>query len=115
MVAIPTIEEEDARRPNRERQNLVTEQTRIVNQMKAIFTRFGIRTFRPTLRKAEEKLKGLRTRKGLRCRRTRGRNCAAISRGWASFASRSARSSRNACASLRRLLLQRKARTRWFA
>jgi transposase len=56
MVAIPTIEEEDARRPNRERQNLVTEQTRIVNQMKAIFARFGIRTFRPTLRKAEEKL-----------------------------------------------------------
>src|SRR6201981_2167663 len=46
MVAIPTIEEEDARRPNRERQNLVTEQTRIVNQMKAIFARFGIRTFR---------------------------------------------------------------------
>ena len=48
MVAIPTIEEEDARRPNRERQNLVTEQTRIVNQMKAIFVRFGIRAFRPT-------------------------------------------------------------------
>jgi transposase len=41
MVAIPTIEEEDARRPNRERQNLVTEQTRIVNQIKATFTRFG--------------------------------------------------------------------------
>src|SRR6266478_6528332 len=41
MVAIPTIEEEDARRPNRERQNLVTEQTRIINQIKAIFTRFG--------------------------------------------------------------------------
>jgi transposase len=64
MVAIPTIEEEDARRPNRERQNLVTEQTRIVNQMKAIFARFGIRSFRPTLRKAEEKLKGLRTAEG---------------------------------------------------
>src|SRR5215469_9875430 len=28
MVPIPTIEEEDARRPNREHQNLVTEQTR---------------------------------------------------------------------------------------
>jgi hypothetical protein len=27
--------------------------------MKAIFTRFGIRTFRPTLRKAEDKIKGL--------------------------------------------------------
>jgi transposase len=64
MVAIPTIEEEDARRPNRERQNLVAEQTRIVNQIKAIFTRFGIRTLRPTLRKAEEKLKGLRTAEG---------------------------------------------------
>jgi transposase len=64
MVAIPTIEEEDARRPNRERQNLVTEQTRLVNQMKAIFTRFGIRTFQPTLRKAEDKLKGLRTAEG---------------------------------------------------
>jgi transposase len=64
MVAIPTIEEEDARRPNRERQNLVTEQTRIVNQMKAIFARFGIRSFRPTLRKAEEKLKALRTAEG---------------------------------------------------
>jgi hypothetical protein len=29
---IPTIAEEDARRPNRERQNLVTEHTRLVNQ-----------------------------------------------------------------------------------
>src|SRR5499433_4058798 len=45
MVAIPTIEEEDARRPNRERQNLVTEQTRIINQIKSIFVRFGIRAF----------------------------------------------------------------------
>src|SRR3979411_1388092 len=54
MVAIPTIEEEDARRPNRERGNLVTEQTRIVNQIKAILTRFGIRAFRSTLREVEE-------------------------------------------------------------
>jgi len=64
MVAIPTVEEEDARRPNRERGNLVTEQTRIVNQIKAVLTRFGIRTFRPTLRKAEEQLEGLRTAEG---------------------------------------------------
>src|SRR5262252_9438030 len=54
MVAIPTAEEEDAKRPNRERDNLVTEQTRIVNQVKAILIRFGIRSFRPKLRKAEE-------------------------------------------------------------
>jgi transposase len=64
MVAIPTIEEEDARRPNRERCSLITEQTRIVNQIKAILTRFGIRSFRPKLRKAEEQLKDLRTREG---------------------------------------------------
>jgi len=61
MVAIPTAEEEDAKRPHRERGNLVTEQTRIVNQVRAILARFGIRTFRPTLRKAAEKLDGLRT------------------------------------------------------
>ena len=59
MAAIPTVAEEDARRPNRERGNLVTERTRIVNQMKAILARFGIRTFRPTLRRAEEKLDAL--------------------------------------------------------
>jgi transposase len=64
MVAIPTIEEEDARRPNRERGNLVTEQTRIVNQIKAILTRFGIRAFRSTLREVEEKLERVRTAEG---------------------------------------------------
>ncbi|WP_247388902.1 MULTISPECIES: IS110 family transposase [unclassified Bradyrhizobium] len=64
MAAIPTIEEEDARRPNRERQNLVTEQTRIINQMKAIFIRFGIRSLRPTMRKVAEKLEDLRTAEG---------------------------------------------------
>src|SRR5919106_1781890 len=36
MAAIPTVEEEDARRPNRERETLVGERTRVVNQMKAI-------------------------------------------------------------------------------
>jgi len=83
MVAIPTIEEEDARRPNRERQNLVTEQTRIVNQIKAIFARFGIRTFRPTLRKAEEKLNGLRTAEGtLLLENTRAELCRHLARLW---------------------------------
>src|SRR5205823_1079007 len=50
--------------PNRERENLVTERTRIANQMKAILARFGIRGFKPTLRKAAEKLDGLRTAEG---------------------------------------------------
>src|SRR6202521_5164161 len=61
MGGVPTIEEEDARRPNRERGNLVTEQTRIVNQIKAILTRFGIRAFRSTRRAVEEKLERVRT------------------------------------------------------
>src|ERR1700752_1779508 len=65
MAAIPTIEEEDARRPNRERQSLVTEQTRIINQIKAIFTRFGIRSLRPTMRKLAEGLEDLRTAEGV--------------------------------------------------
>jgi transposase len=64
MVAIPTIEEEDAKRPNRERGRLVTEQTRIINQIKAILTRFGIRSFRPGLCKAEEQLGDLCTAEG---------------------------------------------------
>ena len=33
MVAIPTIKDEDAKRPNRERESLVREQSRIVNRM----------------------------------------------------------------------------------
>jgi transposase len=61
MAAIPTIEEEDARRPNRERENLVGERTRIVNRMKATFARFGIRSFKFTLRHADERLNDLRT------------------------------------------------------
>jgi transposase len=36
MVAIPTLQDEDARRPSRERESLVGERTRIINRMKAI-------------------------------------------------------------------------------
>ena len=36
MAAIPTMEEEDAKRPNRERESLVGERTRIVNRMKSM-------------------------------------------------------------------------------
>ena len=64
MAAVPTIEEEDARRPNRERDSLVRERTRIVNRIKAILACFGLSAFRPTSRKAEEKLSGLLTPAG---------------------------------------------------
>jgi transposase len=61
MVAVPTIEEEDARRPSRERENLVGERTRIVNRLKAALARLGIRGFNPELRKAPQFLESLRT------------------------------------------------------
>ena len=64
MAAIPTLEEEDARRPNRERENLSGERTRIVNRLRACLVRFGVRNFKPTLRKAPERLETLRTPEG---------------------------------------------------
>jgi transposase len=41
MAAIPTPDQEDARRPNRERENLIGQQTRIINRMKACLVRWG--------------------------------------------------------------------------
>src|SRR5215471_8544726 len=64
MVAIPTMEEEDARRPSRERENLVNERSRIVNRMKSALARLGIRGFKPHLRRAPERLACLRTAEG---------------------------------------------------
>ena len=65
MVAIPTLAEEDARRPNREHQTLVKECGRIVSRMKATMARLGVRGFNVKLRKALEKLAGLRTPEGV--------------------------------------------------
>lgn len=61
MVAIPTLEEEDAKRPSRERESLVGERTRIINRMKSALARLGIRGFNPALRKAPQRLEALRT------------------------------------------------------
>ena len=64
MVAIRTIEEEDAKRPNRERDSLVREKTRIINRTKSALVRLGIRGFKPELRKSAQQLDGLRTPEG---------------------------------------------------
>ena len=64
MVAIPTADEEDAKRPSRERESLVGERTRITNRMKSALARLGIRGFKPELRKAPERLAALRTPEG---------------------------------------------------
>ena len=59
MVAVPSIDEEDAKRPSRER--LVGERTRIINRMKSALVRLGIRGFKPELRRAPQCLESLRT------------------------------------------------------
>src|SRR5215469_2191414 len=64
MARVPTIAEEDAKRPNRERECLVKERTRLVNRMKGTLARLGIRNFRPTLRNAAEHLAALSTPEG---------------------------------------------------
>lgn len=64
MAAIPTLAEEDAKRPNREREQLVRERTRLVNRMKSCLVRLGIRNFKPTLRRAAGRLAMLRTPEG---------------------------------------------------
>ena len=64
MAAIPTLEDEDARRPSRERESLIKECTRIVNRVKANLARLGIRGFRPSLAQASRQLETLRTPEG---------------------------------------------------
>ena len=64
MVAIPSLEEEDAKRPSRERENLIKDRTRLINRMKGAFIRLGIRGFKPELRKAPKRLDTLRTPEG---------------------------------------------------
>jgi transposase len=61
MAAIPTLAQEDAKRPNREHENLVAERTRVINRMKAALIRLGIRHFNIKLRKAADGLAALRT------------------------------------------------------
>jgi len=61
MAIVPSVEEEDAKRPHRERDSLVQERTSIVNRMKSILIQFGVRNFNPVLRKATEKLAAVRT------------------------------------------------------
>src|ERR687890_987453 len=64
MAAVPTLAEEDAKRPSRERENLVAERTRLVNRIKGTLVRLGVRGFHPTLRTTPERLEAVRTPEG---------------------------------------------------
>jgi transposase len=64
MVEIPTLEQEDAKRPTREHDSLVREQTRLVNRMKSTLVWLGIPDFNIKLRYAGQKLAALCTANG---------------------------------------------------
>ena len=63
MVRVPTPEEEDAKRPHREREHLVQERQRNENRMEALLFTQGIRG-RPSLRSWERDIAKLRTGDG---------------------------------------------------
>ena len=64
MAATPTLDEEDAKRPSRERENLVGERTRLINRMKGALARLGIGGFNPKLRSAPARLETVCTPEG---------------------------------------------------
>jgi transposase len=64
MAQIPTLEQDDAKRPSREHKSLVSDQTRLVNRMKSTLVMLGITNFNIKLVKARQKLAGLRTPNG---------------------------------------------------
>ena len=63
MVRVPTPDEEDAKRPHREREHLVQERLRIENRIEALLFTQGIRG-RPSLRSWERDMAELRTGDG---------------------------------------------------
>jgi transposase len=63
MVRVPTPEEEDAKRPHREREHLVQEKLRIENRIEGLLFTQGIRG-RPSLRSWERDVAELRTGDG---------------------------------------------------
>src|SRR5204862_6860917 len=64
MVAVPTLAEEDAKRPSREREPLVGEASRIITRIKSAFVRLGVRSFHPKLTAAAARLETIRTPEG---------------------------------------------------
>ena len=63
MVRVPTPDEEDAKRPHREREHLVQERLRIENRIEGLLFTQGIRK-RPSLRSWEREMAELRTGDG---------------------------------------------------
>jgi transposase len=64
MVAVPTREAEDGKRPLRERDRLVADATRLVNRVKGLLALHGIAKFTARSKSAPARLAALRTAEG---------------------------------------------------
>jgi transposase len=64
MARVPSVGEDETRRPGRERDKLVRERVGIENQILSLLCLQGIYDFRPRLKKASEKLEALPIRSG---------------------------------------------------
>jgi transposase len=64
MVPVPSVEDEDARRPGRERQDLLKVRLAIENRIGSLLMTLGIRGYAPARRDRWERLESLRTPQG---------------------------------------------------
>ena len=61
MAQIPSVAEEDMRRPGRERERLVSERVQLENRITSLLCLHGITGFKPRLKKASQQLETLRS------------------------------------------------------
>ena len=92
MAHVPTVAEEDARRPNRERDCLVGERTRIVNRIKSTWPGWAFAISNQPCARRPSVLQPCTPRRACRCHQTPWPSCSAIWRGWALLSARSERS-----------------------
>jgi transposase len=64
MVHVPTLAEEDAKRPSREHASLVAERTRIINRLTSLLVFVGLSNVNIKLRRTAKRLEELRTPEG---------------------------------------------------
>ena len=103
MAAIPTLEDEDRKRPNREHQKLSGEKTRIISRVKGTLVRMGIRNFKGTCVTPQPVSNRCARPRASPSRRTQWPSWNAILRGSALSGSNLARSRRRASSAYRNL------------
>src|SRR5277367_4410425 len=111
MAAIPTLEEEDGKRPTREHESRVKTRSRIVNRMKGALARLGIQGFNRNCARRPRSSNSCAPERASRCRPTPWPSCGATWRNCASSPIRSSRSRRRARRGSKRPPME--ACTRW--